>query len=92
YADHAVKVATAIRALGIKCLAADAYFSKVKFVSAIILAGFHIVEKLQIDTNLQWLYEGAYKGTGRPRKYNGRVDFDTDMHRFDCVGFLNEKT
>ncbi|MCO1335109.1 hypothetical protein MO867_12280 [Microbulbifer sp. OS29] len=92
YADHAVKVAAAIRALGIKYLAADAYYSKVKFVSAIIPTGLHIVGKLRKDANLQWLYEGTYKGTGRPRKYDGKVDFDTDMHRFDYVGFLNEKT
>ncbi|MCO1337199.1 hypothetical protein MO867_23040, partial [Microbulbifer sp. OS29] len=81
YADHAVKVATAIRALGIKYLAADAYYSKVKFVSAIIPAGLHIVGKFRIDANLQWLYKGTYRDMGRPRKYDSKVDFDTDMHR-----------
>ncbi|WP_299585484.1 hypothetical protein [uncultured Microbulbifer sp.] len=43
YADHAVKVAVAILALGMKYLAADAYYSKVKFVSAIIPTGLSIV-------------------------------------------------
>ncbi|MCO1337284.1 hypothetical protein MO867_23475, partial [Microbulbifer sp. OS29] len=32
YADHAVKVATAIRALGIKYLAADAYYTILRTV------------------------------------------------------------
>ncbi|MCO1335990.1 hypothetical protein MO867_16795 [Microbulbifer sp. OS29] len=48
YADHAVKVAAEILALGNKYLAADAYYGKMKFVSVIIKAGFHIVGKLRI--------------------------------------------
>ncbi|MCO1336554.1 hypothetical protein MO867_19670 [Microbulbifer sp. OS29] len=68
YADHAVKVATEILALGIKYLAENAYYSKVEFASVIIPTGLYIVGKLRIDANLPWLYEGTYKGSGRPRK------------------------
>ncbi|WP_444895187.1 hypothetical protein [Microbulbifer sp. SSSA005] len=43
YADRTVKVETEILVLAIKYLAADAYYSKVKFVFAIILTGSHII-------------------------------------------------
>ncbi|AWF80210.1 hypothetical protein BTJ40_04955 [Microbulbifer sp. A4B17] len=27
-----------------------------------------------------------------PQKYDGKVDFDADVHRFDYVGILNKRT
>ncbi len=92
YADHAIKLAPKLLDLGIKYLATDAYYSKVKFVSPVTLTGLHIVGKLRVDANLQWLYEGVYKGSGRPKKYDGKVDFDTDLYRFDHAGALNDTT
>ncbi|WP_252471969.1 hypothetical protein [Microbulbifer okhotskensis] len=57
YTDHAIKVTAAVLALEIKYLAADAYYSKVYFVSAIIPTGLHIVGMLRIDSDLHWLPE-----------------------------------
>ena len=34
------------------------------------------------------LYQGTYSGYGRPKKYEGKVDFDQEIQRFDDVGIL----
>lgn len=92
YANHAAKLAPTLLDLGIRYLAADAYYTKVKFISAIIPTGLHIVGKLRADANLLWLYEGVYSGTGRPRKYDEKVDFIADLNRFEHAGALNDST
>ncbi|ASJ76784.1 hypothetical protein [Granulosicoccus antarcticus] len=85
YAEHLVSKATALKELGVKHIAADAYYSKTKFVSAVTKAGFELVGKLRVDANMKWLYEGDYAGTGRPRRLDGKVDTNTDMARFEEV-------
>lgn len=56
-------------------LAADGYFSKVKFVDAVCNGtNLHLVSKLRTDANLCYLYRGEYKGRGRPKTYQGKVD------------------
>ena len=91
YADHVVKLAPELHRLNIRYLAADAYYSKVKFVSAVMATGLHVVGKLRVEADLLWLYKGGYSGTGRPRKYDGKVDYDADLQRFDDVGDLDDK-
>ena len=90
YAQHVIDVATNLRELNIQYLAADAYYSKVKFVSKVLETGLHLVGKLRIDANLQWLYKGQYNGVGRPKKFDGKVDFD-DLGRFGRAGILDNK-
>ena len=90
YAEHLVSNAAALKELGVKHIAADAYYSKTKFVSAVTQAGFELVGKLRIDANMKWLYEGDYAGKGRPRKFDGKVDIDVDLARFEKVESLAE--
>ena len=59
------------------------YFGKITFVSAGVVAGLHLVGKLRFDAHLQWLYEGQYRGVGRPRKFDGKVNFKKDLGRFE---------
>ncbi|AWF80527.1 hypothetical protein BTJ40_06730 [Microbulbifer sp. A4B17] len=39
-----------------------------------------------------WLYEGVYRGAGRSRKYDGKVDFVAGVNCFEYVGILNDTT
>lgn len=91
YAQHVVDLAPYLQALKIQYIAADSYYSKVKFTSKVVEAGLHLVGKLRVDANLRWLYEGEYKGSGRPKKYNGKVDFENDLNRFKKEGALDDK-
>ena len=86
YAEQAVRLVPMLLAKGITYMAADAYYSKVKFVSSVVDAGMHLVGKLRVDADLQWLYEGEYQGFGRPKKYDGKIHFDNDLSRFDPIG------
>ena len=90
YAQHVIDVAANLRELNIQYLAADAYYSKVKFVSKVLETDLHLVGKLRVDADLQWLYQGEYKGFGRPRKFDGKIDFN-DLGRFDHAGILDDK-
>ena len=53
-----------------------------KFVSPVTAAGLRIVGKLRCDADLLWLYRGAYSGRGRPKNYDGKVCFESNLHRF----------
>ena len=88
YANQILKHAPALQQLGVQYLTADAYYSKSSFVSKVLDSKIHFIGKLRFDANLKWLYQGAYSGYGRPKKYEGKVDFDQEIHRFDNVGIL----
>lgn len=92
YTDHMIDVAPKLKTLDIKYLAANSYYSKAKFVHAVTKLNLHIVGKLRIDANLKWLYDGEYTGSGRPRKYDGKVDFKKDINRFEYIETLNGTT
>ncbi len=92
YAEHVVSLAQTLHQQGIRYLAADAYYSKVKFVSPVVDSGLHIVGKLRVDANLQWLNEKAYSGFGRPKQYDGKIRFEQELHRFDKIGLLDADT
>lgn len=49
-----------------------------------------MVGKLRADADLQWLHEGEYSGRGRPKKFDGKVDFEKDLSRFNRVGTLDD--
>ena len=90
YAEQTVGVAPLLLKQNIHYLACDAYYAKKKYVSPVTEAGLEIVGELRTDADLRWLYTGEQSGRGRPKKYDGKVDFDKDIDRFDHVGWLNE--
>jgi hypothetical protein len=90
YAEHVLSVAPSLRQLKITHIAADAWYSKLKFVGPVTAAGFHVVGKLRSDADLKWLYTGSYKGSGRPKLFDGKVDFERDLSRFDKAGCLED--
>lgn len=90
YAEHVLKVAPCLRKLNITHIACDAWYSKRKFVEPVCAAGFHVVGKLRTDADLKWLYTGSYAGFGRPKQFDGKVNFQCDLKRFDRVGNLED--
>jgi len=53
----------------------DGYYSKIKFVDAVIASNLDMIGKLRKDANLMYLYEGKRTcKRGAPRKYAGKVD------------------
>lgn len=75
-----------------KYVLADAYFSKKKFVKALCNNGFEIISRLRDDADLQYKFYGLQKpGRGRPRKYDGKIDFGNLREGyFGCID-RNEK-
>lgn len=92
YAEHVKDIAPKLKSLGIKYLAADALYSKAKFISAVTDTGLHLIGKLRVDANLKWLHNGNYSGNGRPKKFDGKIYFGKDLSRFDHVKTLNDKS
>ena len=86
YAVQVLQHAQTLQQLGVQYLTADAYYSKGAFVSKVLDSGMHFIGKLRSDANLKWLYQGAYLGSGRPKKFDGKIDFDQEIQRFDDVG------
>ena len=72
---------------------ADAYFSKQPFVSKLTNHGFEVVSRFRNDANLQYKYRGEQKsGRGRPKKYDGKVDYNTlNMEHFDIMEENDER-
>lgn len=55
---------------------ADAYFSKYSFVSRLSDNGFEVVSRLRDDADLKYKYlKKQLSSRGRPKKYDGKVDF-----------------
>jgi hypothetical protein len=92
YGAQIVQLAPKLKAMGIRHLAADAFYSKLKCINAVCGSGLDLVGKLRCDAALQWPYEGTYSGVGRPRLYDGKVDFYADVKRFDSHGQLDDGT
>ena len=59
-----------------KYLVVDGYFGKKPFVDTVLnQTSLHIIGKLRKDASLKYLYSGEQKKQGRPKTYNGSVDF-----------------
>jgi len=59
-----------------KNILVDAYFSKCTFVNPLVKERFTIISRLRDDANLRYNFDGEQKsGKGRPRKYEGKIDF-----------------
>jgi hypothetical protein len=86
YANQFSKLANALPK-ELKYLLVDAYYSKKSFIDPIcsLDRGIEIVGKLRCDANLLYLYRGDYQGMGRPKRYDGKVDFK-DLSRFVYEG------
>jgi len=82
YCEHINDVAESLKKLNVLYLAADAFYSKFKFVNQVVDCGLHIIGKLRIDANFSWIYEGEYSGKGRPKKFKGKVDIHKQLHLF----------
>ena len=75
----------------IRYVAADAFYSKFKWVNGIVGLGLHAIGKLRADANLKVLYTGSQKPKGRRRKYDGKLDC-ADLSRFEFVQDLDKHT
>jgi len=75
----------------INYLLADGYYTKSCFIDAVceLEQDLDIVGKLRSDANLKYLYQGAYSGSGRPKLYDGKVDFK-DLRRFLYEGEIEK--
>jgi hypothetical protein len=68
----------------VQYLAVDGAYAKENFVSGAVHLDFHVISKLRSDANLSYLYTDRQKPRGRPRKYDGKVDFQ-DLSRLTWV-------
>jgi hypothetical protein len=62
----------------------DGFYAKEKFVTGVLSLGYHLISKLRMDARLLYLFDGAQKKRGRPRKYAGRVNPER-LHRFELI-------
>lgn len=61
-------------------LVVDGYFAKQKFFDGVLNdTPLHIITKLRHDANLQYLYEGTQTGIGRPKQFDGKVDWKEEL-------------
>ena len=74
YLAHRHRVISEQRLSALQYLTADGYFGKVKFVDGVKVLGVELISKLRQDADLRYLYVGPYRGRGRPRLYDGKVD------------------
>lgn len=88
YLEHLQRVSTALPE-SIQYGIFDGFYAKRKFVSGVLNLGFHLISKLRSDANLKYLYAGQQKRRGRPKIFDGKVDF-SDLSRFYCT-LLPEK-
>jgi DDE superfamily endonuclease len=75
----------------IRYVAADAFYSKFKWVNGIVDLGLHAIGKLRTDANLKVLYTGSQKPKGRRRKYDGKLDC-SDLSHLEFVRDLDKHT
>lgn len=82
YAEHVTDCAATLPK-EVKYLLVDGYYSKKRFINPVcaLNQGLEVVGKLRCDANLRYLYRGTYAGKGRPKRYDGKVDFG-DLSRF----------
>ena len=86
YAEHVKDCATKLPS-EVEHLLVDAYYAKKHFLDTVcaLARGLDVVGKLRCDANVRYLYRGAYAGRGRPKRYDGKVDFQ-NLSRFVYEG------
>lgn len=77
YADHLENCAAKLPPQ-VRYLLVDGYYTKKGFVdrACSLDQGLELVGKLRCDANLKYFYKGSYSGFGRPKRYDGKVDFE----------------
>ena len=71
-------------------IAADGFYSKIRFIDGIIDMNLHQIGRLRGDANLRYLYKGPRrKGPGAPRKYDGKVKYN-DLSRWEFVSEIEQ--
>lgn len=55
-------------------VAADGFYSKLKWVDGLVQLNLHAIGKLRCDADLRFLYDGPQKRRGCPRRYGDKVD------------------
>jgi hypothetical protein len=90
YLNNAKKVAPKLTEIGVKYMAADAFFAKIKYVDGIVSLGLHVVSKLRRDASFCRIYTGAQKPRGRRKKFDvGKVKIE-DFEQSPVVKIDNE--
>ena len=91
YVRQVTTLASALKADGMSHLAVDSYYWKKKFIRPVVKSGIDIVGKMRCDAHLLWPYSAdktSKKGRGRPKKFDGRVDFEKVLDRFEYIDEL----
>ena len=71
----------------VRYLAADGNYAGRKFVDGVCALGLEMVGHLRNDADVKYLYQGEQKGSGRPRSYDGKVDWkNSDKSRWKEEG------
>jgi Transposase DDE domain len=73
----------------LKYLVADGFYAKFKFVEGVMAQNLHLIGKLRVDADLQYLFTGPQNPRGAPRKYAGKVQFN-DLNNLEHVGPLED--
>jgi hypothetical protein len=92
YLDHFKEVRPFLPR-AVRHLAVDGYYTSYKFVQGVCAFQMDIVGKLRRDADLRYLYKGPQQGRGRPRLYDGKVQWSKmDMRRWKKEGELDKGT
>lgn len=84
YLSHFRRVAPRLPA-SLNRVLVDGFYAKEKFVAGVCADGYQIISRLRSDANLRFLFAGAASGgRGRPRKYDGKVNFK-DLTRLEIL-------
>ena len=76
YAEQVTKHVKQLSELS-RYIVADGYYSKKRFVDAVTTNNeLHLISKLRKDANCRYFYHGQQKGRGRPRRYDGKVQWN----------------
>jgi len=62
-------------ALSLKYLVMDGHFGHNNALQMTRQCGLHLISKLRHDSALYFRYEGAYAGSGAPKKYGDKIDY-----------------
>jgi DDE superfamily endonuclease len=74
----------------VRYVAADGFYSKLKWVDGVVQLNLHAIGKLRCDADLKFLYDGPQKRRGCPRRYGDKVDL-SDPSRFEFVCDLDKE-
>ncbi|MEM1242195.1 MAG: transposase [Cyanobacteria bacterium P01_H01_bin.26] len=90
YLDH-LRATRSVFPTAVRYLVGDGFYSKRKWVNAVVELGLDTIGKLRCDANLNYLYDGPQKPRGARRKYDGKVNL-TDLTRWQALGEVEPET